>query len=588
MKNLLFTLSLLLFGFYGFAQTPIFGTVFISGAYDPNGYIVTNGAELYLANGTYYFNPGRGIEVATGGYLQLDGPNITLKCSSSSNYWAGITAYGAPVPYNPGNATEDNWGVVSKHNIIIDKANTGIYMRYEIGVYDALSNSVVMPGANGFARSIRTHNSTTCEFIDNQEYDIRIINNNIADNYSASGGMASSTWNDYKFSSSSPNFIVSMDIQNTNLQRPISKFNISSPTDGIYLSNSNFTMGDSEINASTLPSSSAIVHRILNNNFMPTTIKSSSIKAYKYGVYTRNSENIYVGSNTIKTVEHGIYAQTTESAQFVYNKHYASKYGVEARSCTETNISHNTFIDHGGMSIFSNQNNDITMIGNHIAWNGSSVLSDEGIYVYNSNTVRIIRNLYKRAYRPLSFHGLNNAVYIHCNTFHDPLATIYAAISVFDNPINNQGYGGNGANNYFTLLPPSTLRVRNNTAPMLTFTNTTPVGYGPNFPSINTNFGDNPTYLATCSIPPRLAEDLEENIETSTEITTPTPNPFTDVLQIGENIKSVQIYSLGGQLVESLQVNSAELNLGYLDSGVYFMVFQDNSGQLSRHKLIKQ
>jgi len=585
MKNLLLTLSFLLFGFFGFAQTPIFGTVFITGAYDPNGYIVTNGAELYLGNGTYYFNPGMGIEVATGGYLQLDGPNITLKCASPLDYWAGITAYASPVPYSPGNTMDENWGVVSKHNIIIERASTGIYMRYEIGNYDPGTNSVDMPGATGYARSILTYNSTPCKFIDNKEYDIRIMNNVVADNYSASGSLASSTWSDYDCQSSSSSFIMSMEFGNTNLQRPISKFIITSPAQGIYLSNSNFTMTDSEINASSTITSSAIVHRILANNLMPTTIKSSTIKAYKYGVYTRDSDNIYVGSNIIKTVEHGIYAKGTENAQFVYNKHYASKYGVEARTCLTTEVSHNTFVDHDGMSIFSNQNNDIKMIGNHIAWNGSSVLSDEGIYVYNSNYVRVIRNLFKRANRPLSFHGLNNPVYIHCNTFHDPSAVIYAAISVFNNPIMNQGYFGNGANNYFTLLPPATIRVRNNTTTPLTFTNTTPVGFGPNLPSIGTIFNDNPTYSATCSIP-RMAENVEEEIET--EMTSPTPNPFTNTLQIGENIKSVQIYSLRGQLIETLKVNTTELDLGYLDSGIYFMVFENSTGQLSRHKLVKQ
>lgn len=586
MKNFFLTLFLTLMSLSGFSQTPIFGTVSITDlGYDPNGYIVTPGGALYMAAGNYFFNPGRGIEVATNGYLQLDGPDLLMGCSSgsSTDYWAGVTAYGSTVAYSTTNTMAENWGIVSKHNLIIERAETGLYMRYELGNYNGLTNSIDMVG-NGYARSILTYNGNNiCKFSDNKKYDIRIHNNGNTDNYSASGSGASSSWKNYYFNSTSSSFVTSMEINNTNLVRVIDNFEIHSSNDGIYLNNSNFSMTDSKIYASSTIWSSGIIHRILTNNLMSTTLKNSSISVYKYGVYTRDSESIYIGSNEIKSVEHGVYAQGTEEAQIMHNKFYNSKYGVEIRGCLASRIFGNTFVDNGGMSIYVNQNNDTHISANSIAWNNSSTLSDEGIFVENSNNTRIIRNIYKRAIRPLSFHGLNPQVKIHCNTFYDPTATIYAAISVFNNPINDQGYPGYGANNDFSGLPPSTLRVRNNVGPVLTFTNTPGATFA-NAPSVNTNFLVNALYLSNCNIP-KLAQDIET--EEILENYVPTPNPFTDVLNVSENLNSVQIFSTSGQLIETIQINSTELNLGHLDTGIYFMIFRDNQGELSRHKLVK-
>ena len=585
MKHLFFTLSFLLLSLTGFSQTPVFGVLFINdtpGSYDQNGYIVTNGGQLFMAPGTYSFNPGRGIEVATNGYLQLDGPHLTMKCNSTnpSDYWAGVTAYGAPVTYSTGNTMAENWGIVSKHNLIIEKAETGLYMRYELGNYNGLTNSVDIVG-NGYARSILTYNGTnTCKFSENRKYDIRIHNNVNTENYSASGNTPSSTWQNYYFQSSSPDFVISMEINNTNMMKNIGNFEIHSPNQGIYLNNSNFNIADSRIYASSTIYSAGIIHRISNNNLMTTVIKSSEIKAYKYGVYSRESEGIYIGDNSIIAVDYSVFTKQTENAQVMYNKLLYSKYGYEANMCETTSVHGNTCVDNGAMSVYVNQCNDIKLQGNHIAWNSASVLSDEGIYIYNSTDTRVIRNQFKRAVRQLSYHGLNPQVKIHCNTFRDPSAPIYAAISVFNNPINDQGNSTDGgANNYF-LLPSSTFRVRNNLTPTLTFTNSM---FIPSTPSINTTFAIDPTYNANCNVP-KMAQD----IEVESENITPVPNPFTDVLTLGENVNKVQIYAISGQHIQTIHVESTEINLGHLDAGTYFMMVESKNGNTSRHKMIKQ
>ncbi len=582
MKNLLLSLSVCLVGLSASALTVVSGTVFHNtSTYDSDGYIIEAGGSLYFAPGVYKFDPGKSIEVATDGYFQVDGPNVTLKCSDPTDYWGGVIAYASYVPYNATNAMPKNWGFVSKHNIIVERAKIAMYMLPSIGIYNPGTNSINTAGT-GYARGILTNNnSTTSAFLENAKYDIVIENNMIADNYSASG-FGTTSWKNYYFRSTSPDYVASIYAINTNLRRVIEHFKIDTPNDGIHLRNSNMTMTDSDIIGGAVSTSTGILHKINTNNLMSTTLKNLNIKAYEYGVFTSESEGFYIGNSEIKSVDYGVFAYQTEEAVISNNKLYNSKYAIELKGCTVTRGYSNQCIDNPGMSIFVNSCNDTKLLGNLIGWNGSSVLSDEGIYVDNSNNTRIIRNLFKRAVYPLSFHGNNPTVRIHCNTFYDPTATIYAAISVFDNPINDQGGSGpGGANNYFNLLPPTTIRVRNNVAPTLTFTNTFAIPG--NLPSVNTNFGINASYNANCNVP-----KMAQVAEVEAEDFTPTPNPFTNYLNIGEDIASVQIYSISGQMIENIKTTDTQVNLEHLNSGTYFVILNQTNGSTTRHKVVKQ
>lgn len=584
MKNLLLSLSVFTLSFFGIAApTVVTGTLFeTAGSHNTEGYIVTAGAQLYFNTGTYKFDPGFGIAVATDGYFQVDGPNTALVCSDPTDYWSGVTAYGANTPYNTSNPMYVNYGFVSKHNIIIERAKVGLNMIHNIGVYNSGTGVIGVTGS-GIARSILTNTTVTSKFIENAKYDIIIENNINADNHSASG-FGTTSWNNYYFESTSPDYVASLYFINTNMKRTIEYFKIETPNDGIYLRNSNMTMTDCDIIGGAVASSIGIYHQITTNNLMSTTLKNLVIKAAKYGLYTQESEGLYLGSSEIKCVDYGVFVYETQEANISNNKIYNADYAIEFKGCYASRGYSNRCVDNAKMSIFLNTCEDTRLLGNSIGWNSSSVLSDEGIYVDNSVNTRIIRNQFKRAYRQLSFHGNNPIVKIHCNTFYDPSATIYAAISIFDNPINDQGNVlDGGANNWFNQLPAGTTRVRNNLSPLLTFTNSYAIAG--NFPSFNTNFLVNTSYNSNCNVP-KLAQDIETEVET--EDLTPTPNPFTNYLTIGEDVASIQIYSISGQMVENIKTESSEVNLEHLNSGTYFIVLNQTNGNTSRHKIVKQ
>ena len=581
MKNFFLTLSLFFISFYAMAvPTVITGSVSVnsSGIYNADGYIITPGAELYMTGGAFYFNPGMGIEVLSHGYLQLIGPNVTLKCASGSSYWKGITIYGDGTPYNPSDPIPANWGMQTEGNFIIATAEIGIHMRHEKADY--ISGAVTIVG-NGYARSIRSYTNSTCEFVDNRLYDIRITNNVITRNYSATNGGTPTVWSNYKFSSNSPSYVMAMELVNTNLVTEVREFRISSPALGIYLNNSNANLNTCEIFTNQL-GGAAVVHQISTNNLTSTSVQNSTIDAHKYGIYSRGSEYLYIYNNEIRSVYYCMYYKYTLGSKVVNNQIKGSQIGMEFYQCKIARVDANICSEHTSKDIYLFESYDSRLSSNRIGW-GTVYLSNEGIHVQDSENTRIIRNQFKKSKRSIYFSGLNPIVKIHCNTFYDPSATIDAAIRVDNNPIDDQGsLGDGGANNYFNALPSSTIRVRNTVSTPLTFTNSSAIAG--NNPSVNTIFNINPLFNANCSVP-KIAQDAAE-VE-STKIT-PVPNPFTDIVTIGERTKAIQIFSISGQHIQTINTEGVEVNLGHLESGTYFMVTEDMSGNTSRHKLIKQ
>lgn len=583
MKQILLTFSVFSMGLIALAQpTIVSGVLNVNpGTFNDEGYIIQSGGELYFSSGTYKFEPGHGVDVLTHAYFEINGTNAILMCNTPGDYWKGITTYGDPIPYDPSNYIPENWGFRSGGHFTIDHAETGITMRHELAGYNSTTGQIDL-FSSGYARSIHSNNSDVCQFIDNKLYDIRILNNVVARNYSASGNSGPNSWYNYKFSSTSNSFIMSIELGNTNLIPEIQKFTINSPQQGMYLSNSNISLTDSKF-YTLEPNCSGIVHRIISNNAMSTTIKNSIFESTRHGIYSRYSKNLLLSNNVMGSAEHCIYLKGTIGAKVSTNELHHSEFGLEAYLSEESLIEGNRCRNNVNTDMKINECLD-TKISSNALGLYSGFLSYVGIHVYNSKNTRIVRNQFKQSSRPIYINGSNPIVKIHCNTFQEPTSPMNAAIIIDDNPINDQGsMADGGANNYFNLLASSTVRVLNNTGAPLTFTNSSATGYGPNYPSTATFFGFNAMFNANCNVA-KQAQESEVELDNQE----PTPNPFTDVLNIGENIQSVHIYSLGGQLVEHLNVETTELNLGYLDSGIYFMIFQNNNGQQTRHKLIKQ
>lgn len=585
MKKLFLSLPLILVGLIAEAQpTVILGIQNVnSTSYNQDGYIVESGGELHLGPGTYKFNPGHGIDVLTHGYLQMNGTVTNFECNStsSSDYWKGITIYGDPLAYSPTNLYPENWGFRTNGEFNITQAETGVMMTFQLGDYNNTTGEIDIVGS-GYARSIQSDNSTTCDFVNNRYYDIRIINDVVAENHSSSGNGIPSGWVDYEFTSNSNDFIMSMEFMSTNLVPYMEDFHISSPSHAVYLSNSNAQFTSCKVYALNT-NKSGIVHRIGNNNLMQTIIKHSTIEASRHGIYSRESEDILISNNLMKAEQHCIYLKETLNAKIFSNKLRLSQYGLEAYMAEGSLIENNLTHDNSLSDFKITSCNDTKMTSNLLG-NGSTSISLASIDVFDSKNTRVVRNVFYESARSIYFHGFNPIVKIHCNTFHEATTgPMNAAIIVADDPINDQGNPTDGgANNYFNLLAPGTTRVLNTTGTTLNFTNTQGIVFGPNFPSTGANFFTDPTFNANCIVAKLAQEDTEINV------VSPSPNPFTDVLTIGENITEVQLFNIGGQRVETIKPLSTEINLGHLDSGVYFMVTRDVNGKQNRHKIIKQ
>lgn len=586
MKNIFLKFGVLILSIHGYSQTIINtpGTTYETAPGDANGYIIETGSRLVLQAGIYEFDPGKGIEVLSGGNLFLDGPIMELRCSNPAGFWNGITVYGSGVPYSTTNPSFENWGLNSKHSFNIRNAVTGIYMNYPTAIYNTTTFSVEETG-NGYARSMHTYNwNGTCNFTNNRLYDIRIHNyyTTIADNHSRSN----TKWEDFNFTTNSTSFIASLDFRHTNLQTQIENFSISSTKDGIHLDNSNFVIHDSEIYAGNV-SAMGIVHRISNNNLKQTVIGLSQIKGYTFGIYSEGSKSLAVRSCKITAKEYSMYLFETVNAVASENTLLYANFGLEARATTNTELYTNMFVDNPTMSLYINGSTETGVFGNLIAWNSGTVLSNQGIQVSNSNETNIINNKFRRANQQLRFTGAHPNVNIKCNVFENPGAAIDAAIVNQDSPLNNQGDITGGANNWFNTLPGAITRVRNLFGIPVVFYNSSPYPFGPNTPSVNAFFVNNPLLPVNCNYfkTAQTTENIEEGIANDFS---PTPNPFTNYINVGENTTSIQVYSISGQLIEHLENSGSEINLGHLSPGTYMVVLHQNDGGQSRHKLVKQ
>ena len=101
---------------------------------------------------------------------------------------------------------------------------------------------------------------------------------------------------------------------------------------------------------------------------------------------------------------------------------------------------------------------------------------------------------------------------------------------------------------------------------------------------INTNDEENPQFI----IPVILAvtNDVEENV--AQQLASVYPNPASSQVTLeGENLNSVAIYNVAGQLVRIVKlnnmVNTIDMNV---EAGVYFFSIYDNAGNNSVQRVV--
>ena len=101
---------------------------------------------------------------------------------------------------------------------------------------------------------------------------------------------------------------------------------------------------------------------------------------------------------------------------------------------------------------------------------------------------------------------------------------------------------------------------------------------------INTNDAENPVF----NIPVMLKVNIDAVTETAEQLASVYPNPATSMVTLeGENLNSVAIYNVAGQLIRVVKldnmINNIEMNV---ESGVYFFSIYDNNGNNSVQRVV--
>ena len=101
---------------------------------------------------------------------------------------------------------------------------------------------------------------------------------------------------------------------------------------------------------------------------------------------------------------------------------------------------------------------------------------------------------------------------------------------------------------------------------------------------ITTNDAENPEF----NIPVILKVGIDAVVETAEQLASVYPNPATSMVTLeGENLNSVAIYNVAGQLIRVVKldnmINNIEMNV---ESGVYFFSIYDNNGNNSVQRVV--
>ena len=101
---------------------------------------------------------------------------------------------------------------------------------------------------------------------------------------------------------------------------------------------------------------------------------------------------------------------------------------------------------------------------------------------------------------------------------------------------------------------------------------------------INTNDAENPEF----NIPITLKVSFDAVGETTEQLASIYPNPATSTVTLeGENLNSVAIYNVAGQLIRIVKLNNMINNIEMnVESGVYFFSIYDNNGNNSIQRVV--
>ena len=100
----------------------------------------------------------------------------------------------------------------------------------------------------------------------------------------------------------------------------------------------------------------------------------------------------------------------------------------------------------------------------------------------------------------------------------------------------------------------------------------------------STNDPENPMVV----IPLHMIVDLDAVEETTTQLASIYPNPAQSQVTLeGDNLNSVAIYNVAGQLVRIVKLNNMVNNIDMnVESGVYFFSIYDNNGNNSVQRVV--
>ncbi len=101
---------------------------------------------------------------------------------------------------------------------------------------------------------------------------------------------------------------------------------------------------------------------------------------------------------------------------------------------------------------------------------------------------------------------------------------------------------------------------------------------------INTNDAENPEFI----IPVVLKVNIDAVAESAEQLASIYPNPATSMVTLeGENLNTVAIYNVAGQLLRVVKLDSMITNIDMnVESGVYFFSIYDNNGRNSVQRVV--
>lgn len=602
-----------------FAQVPITGNFTVNpGNFDPTGYDVINGTLIFDDGGSgvpFQFNPGFGIRVRTGGYLDIQNGQLV----PGGNSWNGIQVDGVAATGAGG------------YKVTLDFAGDIVISGAINGIHCIPTQST---GAPGVAADIRVYSGSAQYNFENIENDILIENTE----YTANTSVINAEYIGLvHFRGSTGVALNNIDLVNTmqNLDFTQNQLGMRlidskcilerSKFDGqeiaVYDEYNTIGLGGSRFISNTFQEfqtgfrlNSTLNMVLEGNRFSSGSLGVVNDFGSSVGVIDNDflsvgtameyntASNSYVGSNVIKGGHHGMLSSSAESIDFIGNhvtnitgKAY---YGEGDRdvymwineyldcSTTENTVS---FVDALGIQIgadlFKYSNQEVTNTYH------------SALYLESSSGVQLLRNQFRR-YKYNALRVLGNSNMYDLKTCINGFAgDIQEAIRI-ECPITDQGNTSVHSNNWFNLNFANGNQVVVSSDPVSFYFDASP-----NFPNYTPNSTPNVNHVLLtgsngCANNPlfdfqyrQANSDVVDESKVDSEISI-YPNPVIDVFIINaESYNSdlpISITNILGQKVEGILVDDMTFDISHLDQGCYIVNIPLKDGSIVIQKVIKK